>query len=134
LPTVIEAVDDLIATVEHGSKIHLTAGSLGGPAHAPRLGEGLGGTQERLGWHARVERAFAAHEIPLDQRNRKARLAQTPGASLSAGSCAQHHHVELANVAHDLSLSFRGFNEAFPRLRFADHMLAQPTYRGRLGR
>ena len=95
LGVVSEVVDDLVAAAQHGGDVELPAGGLGGARHAARLGERLRRSQQRLGGHAGVERALAADQLALDERDGEAVLGQAPGADLAGGPGAEDDHVEV---------------------------------------
>src|SRR5207247_6214464 len=63
------------------------------------LGQGLAWAQQRLGGHAAVEGALAAHEALLDDGDVEAGLGQAPGAHLPCGTGTDDHDVEAA-LAH----------------------------------
>ena len=65
------------------------------PRHAARLGGQLDRPQQRLRGHAGVERALAADEPLLHDRDREPGLAEPPGHDLARRPGADHDHVEL---------------------------------------
>ena len=73
---VVEVVDHLVATGEHGRDVERPGRDAGDP---PRLGGELDRPQQRLRGHARVEGAFPADEALLHDRHFEPRLAQAPG-------------------------------------------------------
>ncbi len=110
---VVEPVDDLIAPREHRGDVELTRRGLRGALDAARLRKRLSRAQQTLRRHARVERAFAADEVLLDERHRQLPFGKAARADLAAGTGADDDHVELTAVAHcPPPLCFRGFVRA----------------------
>ncbi len=93
---VVEVVDDLVAAREHRGDVELPDGDT---RHAPRLGRELPGPEKRLRRHAGEERALAAHEPLLHDRNRETGLSEPAGDHLPGCPGADHDDVELA-LAH----------------------------------
>ena len=103
LGAVVEVVDDLVAAAQDGPNVELAADRLGCPWDPARLVDGLGGAQQRLRRHAGIERALAADEMRLDDRDAQACLPEPAGAHLAGGTRADHDDVELVR-AHLVSL------------------------------
>ena len=97
-------MDDLVAAVEHRPHVELAGHRLGGARDAPDLGERLRRPEQRLRRHAGEERALAADEVPLDDRDLEPGLAEPTGADLAGGAGADHDHVE-GPLAHRALLS-----------------------------
>ena len=97
-------MDDLVAAVEHCPHVELAGHRLGRARDAPDLGERLRRPQERLRGHAGEERALAADEVPLDDRDLEPGLAEPPGADLARRAGADHDHIE-GPLAHRALLS-----------------------------
>ena len=97
LAAVVEVVDDLVAAVEHGLDVELAGHRLGGAGDAAHLAQDLLGTQQRLRRHAGVERALAADDVVLHQRDLEARVGQPSCRHLARGPAAEHHHVEAVH-------------------------------------
>ena len=85
LARVVEVVDHLVAAVEHPLHGELALRGLRGARDPARLREHLGRSQQRLGRHARVERALAAHELALDDRHAQPASARRPAITSPAG-------------------------------------------------
>ena len=98
-------MNDLVAPSEHGRHVERARRRLRGSGDAARLGERLRGPQQRLRGHARVERALPADQLALDERDREAGFCQPSRADLAGRTGAQHDHVELTYLIHDLSLA-----------------------------
>ena len=96
---VVEVVDDLVAAVEHGLDVELAGHRLGRAGDAVDLAQDLLRAQQRLGGHARVERALAADDVVLDQRDLEPRVGQPPRRHLTGGPAADHHHVEAVHAS-----------------------------------
>ena len=90
---VVEVVDHLVATREHGRDVERPGRD---PGDAARLGGEVDRAQQRLRGHARIEGALPADEALLHDRHLEPRLAQTPGEDLARRSGTDHDHVELA--------------------------------------
>ena len=85
-------------------RVELAGHRLADARDAPHLGEQLARAQQRLGRHAGVERALAADQVRLDDRDVEARLAQPARRHLAGGAGAEDDHVEFA-LAHGGKLS-----------------------------
>ena len=96
---VVEVVDDLVAAVEHRLDVELAGDRLGRAGDAVDLAQDLLRAQQRLGGHARVERALAADDVVLDQRDLEPRVGQPPRRHLTGGPAADHHHVEAVHAS-----------------------------------
>ena len=99
LRAVVEVVDHLVAAREHRRDVELAGDRLGRAGHPPRLGERLGRAQQRLRRHARLERALAADQLALDDRDLQAASPSRPAHDLAGRAGADHDHVELS-LAH----------------------------------
>ena len=93
LAGVVEVVDHLVAAVEHCLRIEALVD--GDPRHALRLGEQIGGPQQRLRGHAGVVGALAADQVLLDDRDREPAVGEPARANLARGPGAKHDRVEL---------------------------------------
>ena len=67
----------------------------GDAGHPPRLGQHVGGAQQRLRGHAGVVGAFAADQVLLDDRDLQAAVGEAAGADLARGPGAEHDRVVL---------------------------------------
>ena len=101
---VVEAVDDLVAAVEHRADVEVAGHRLAHARDPARLGEQLAGAQQRLRGHAGVERALAADQVRLDDRDVEARLPQPARGDLAGRPGAEDDHVEFA-LAHGGTVS-----------------------------
>ena len=90
---VVEVVDDLVASREHGVGVERARRDA---RHAPCLGGELSRPQERLRRHAGEERALAAHEPLLDDRDLEPGFSEPAGDHLAGRSGTDHHDVERA--------------------------------------
>ena len=97
LRAVVEAVDDLVAAIEHGARVELAGRGLRRARHPAQLGEDLAGSQQRLRRHAGPVRALAADLAILHDRNIETGVGQPAGRHLAARTGAEHHHVEAAH-------------------------------------
>jgi hypothetical protein len=95
LHRVVEVVDDLVAAGQQRLDVERAGDRLAHAGHPPRLGEQLGRPQQRLGRHARPERALAADEPVLDHRRRVPPVGQPPGDDLARRARADDDDVEL---------------------------------------
>jgi hypothetical protein len=95
-------MNHLVTAAQDGVHVELTPRCLGRPGHAACLGERLRRTKQRLGGHARVIGAFAADQLPLDERDGQPVLSETTRAHLAGRPGAEHDHIELSNVRHAL--------------------------------
>ncbi len=86
-----QVVDHLVAPREHGGDVEPVSPY---PGHAPRLGEQLARTEQRLRGHARVEGALAADEVLLDERDREPALAEPARGDLAGRAGADDDDVE----------------------------------------
>ena len=91
---VVEVVDDLVAAREHRRDVELVADAHA--LHPRRLRPDLDRPEQCLRGHAGVERALAADQPLLDDRDGYARLAEPPRDHLARCPGADHDHVELA--------------------------------------
>ena len=82
---VVEVVDDLVAPRQRRGHVQLAGHRLGGTRDPARLGQRLRRAQQRLGGHAGLERAFAADQLLLDQRDRQPPSARRPAHTSPAG-------------------------------------------------
>ncbi len=92
---VVQVVDDFVAPVEHGLGVDRPRDGLGHARDPRGLGQQLARAQQRLGGHARVERALPADQIVLHDRHVKATVAQPACRDLAGRSGAHHNHVEF---------------------------------------
>jgi hypothetical protein len=95
LDRVVEVVDDLVPSPEHRVDVELTRRSLRRAGDPPRLVECLRRAKQRLRRHACVVRALAADEMPLDDGDGQAVLAEAADAHLAGRAGADHDDVEL---------------------------------------
>ena len=85
LRVVVEVVDDLVAPRERRRDVELAGHRLGGARDPLDLRERLVGPQQRLRGHARPERALAADQPVLDDRDLQPCSASRPAATSPAG-------------------------------------------------
>ncbi len=109
LGAVVEVVDDLVATPQHGARVERTGHGLRRSGHPAHLGEQLAGPQKPLGRHARPVGAFPSDLAVLDDRDVKPCLGEPPRRDLATGPRAQHNHVE---APHPPRLPHRAFQAA----------------------
>ena len=69
------------------------------PRVVAAAGANLCRVQQRLRWHAAPERARAAEEIALDERDRRAARSRVAGRSLARSARADHDEVEALGHA-----------------------------------
>src|ERR1017187_9387885 len=96
-------MNHLVATCECRRDIQRPGDRLGGPRYAARLGENLGGAKQRLGRHARVERALTADRRRLHDRDAAALRREVPRDDLPRRPRTDNDHVEGFD-AHIISL------------------------------
>jgi hypothetical protein len=101
-PAVVEVVDHLVAATQHGPHIEVAADRLRGAGDPPRLVDDVGRAQQGLRGHAGVERALAADQMALDERDVHVALTQAPRDDFSGRTGPDHDHVELS-LAHALA-------------------------------
>ena len=94
LRRVVEVVDDLVAPGEHRRHVERAGDRLRRAAHAPRLRQRLVRAQQRLGRHARPERALAAHQPVLHDRDAQPFVRKPPRGHLAGRPGPDHHYVE----------------------------------------
>ena len=94
LRVVVEVVDDLVAPREHRRDVELAGHRLGRAGDPLDLGQRLVGPQQRLRRHARPERALAADQPVLDDRDLQPVLGEPPRRHLARRSGADHHDIE----------------------------------------
>ena len=94
LRVVVEVVDDLVAPCERGRDVELAGHGLGGARDPLDLRERLVRSQQRLRRHARPERALAADEAVLDDRDLQSVLGEPPRRHLTRRPGADDHHIE----------------------------------------
>jgi hypothetical protein len=106
LAGVIKVVNDLVTPGENRRHVELAGHRLCRPGDPPCLIERLGGSQQRLGGHARVVGALAADQLCLDNRHRLARVTEATRENLAGRPGSDHDHVigPVALNAHQLSL------------------------------
>ena len=92
VPRVVTPVRDLVAPPEDALDVDLAGDRLGRARSEPGRGERLGRSQQRLRRQARVVRALAAGELPLDDRDLDVRIETTQRADevLAARPGAEH--------------------------------------------
>ena len=105
LARVVEVVDRRVAAGEDRRRFEL---GVAGDRHAGdplRLGQHVGGPQQRLRGHAGVVGAFAADQVFLDDRHLPARVGEFPGDDLTGWPGAEDDRVvdPLAHAARTLS-------------------------------
>ena len=105
LRAVVEVVHHLVAAAQHGVHVQRAGRGLRGARDTARLGQRLGGAQQGLGGHARVERALPADQLALDQRHAQAVFGRASGTDLTRRAGAHHHHVELVLAHLEASLA-----------------------------
>ncbi len=93
LGRVVAVVDHLVAPVEDRLRVELARRRHRHSGQPPRLGEHVGGAQQRLRGHAGVVGAFAADQVGLDDRHRHPGVGQPPGADLARGARSEHDRV-----------------------------------------
>jgi len=93
---VVELVDGLVAAAQHGIGVQVAGDGLPHTRDASRLVEQLRRAQQRLGRHAGVERALAADEVRLDDRDGMATLGEPARDHLARRPGTDHDDIELA--------------------------------------
>ena len=85
LARVVEAVDDLVAALQHRLRVEVAGHRLAHARDAAHLGEQLAGPEHRLRRHAGVERALAADQVRLDHGTSRPDSPSRPAQTSPAG-------------------------------------------------
>src|SRR5882757_2104964 len=86
-------MDHLGASPQHRLRVELVILADRHARDPPRLGEHVGGPQQRLRGHAGVVGAFAADQVFLDDRHLPAGFAEAPGRHLAGWAGAEDYRV-----------------------------------------
>ncbi len=94
---VVEVVNYLVTSSQGSPHIERAGDRLRGARHPPGLVQHLGRAQQRLRRHARVERAFAADQVPLDDRDAPATArCETACGNLTSRARTDYDDIKFA--------------------------------------
>ena len=91
-------MDDFVAAPQNGVNVEIARDGLACAGNAPRLGQSLSRSKQRLRRHAAVKGALPADKVALDDRDVQPCLSEPACTHLSSGAGPDHDHVELVLV------------------------------------